>query len=747
MNERNQQRPMAYFEQDQSKGSGTEVWRSVLHYKWLILLTTLVGGSLGYLHFVRQPPVFQSTARILIIKEQLSNELPVQTVSRSRAYEDSVSTQMMLLKSPLVIEEAVKSHRLDSLRSYAGLGSPTGAIMGALNVTQAHERASILDLSFTGGDSEDCETVMKAVIESYKGFLQETNQNVSKETVDLIEQARKTLLVELERKEEAYGEFRNSNPIVATKDGILNVHSARLQQIEASRLSLIISRSQTKAQLEALEAAIARGGNREALMLMMDKQGGNEMLAVGSKSRMAEELFPMILEEQMLLEDYGPEHPKVKQIRTRIRITRNHLQTLISDDESDSNKKGESADFITVYLESLREDLQSIDKKESQLNDLFNEEEGHARTMTAYEIKDANMRHDIRRTSQLFEGVVKRLEEVSLLKDYGQMKIRVLSEPGLGWQIAPIMSRIVGLGSMLGFFAGCAVAFLVEIADKRFRGPEEITETLGLPVVGHIPYIRVGKADATSDIDASLCVFHHPKSNLSESYRGVRTALYFSTRGEGHKVIQVSSPNPGDGKSTLAANLCVAIAQSGKRTLILESDFRRPRVHKLFGIASDVGVTSVLSDEAELTDAIQETEIPNLYAMSCGRKPTNPSELLSSPRYAELIELLREKFEYVIIDTPPLLAVTDPAVVATQVDGVLVAFRINKRSRHDCVRSTELLSSLGVNVLGVVVNGLNKKDRYGYGNGRYGSAPRYGGGSGTSNSGYSLSYDEQYASY
>ncbi|MBI3862551.1 MAG: polysaccharide biosynthesis tyrosine autokinase [Planctomycetia bacterium] len=753
MTERNPPHPMAQFEQEMSKGSGVEVWRSLLHYKWLIILCTLVGGGLGYLYFMRQPAVFQSSTRILIIKEQLTtNELPVQSVTRARAYEDSVTTQMMLLKSPLIVQNAFDKHNLGSLKSFAGNAGVWGVLSG-LNVLQANERASVIDLTYSGGDPSDCQTVLTAVIESYKDFLQETHQNVSKETVTLIEQARETLLKELERKEKAYGEFRKESPVVSTRDGVFNIHGARLSSIESARLSLLISRSQTRAQLEALESALARGGNKEALMLMMDKQGSNELLASGSKSRLAVDLFPMILEEQLLLEDYGPEHPKVKAIRTRIRVTRNHLQSLLSDPD-DPNSKPEQADFITVYLESLREDLKSIDKKEEQLTELFKAEEESAREMTAYEILDENMRNDIRRTSQLFEGVVKRLEEVSLLQDYGQMKTRVLSPPGFGWQVAPIMPRNLGLGITLGFFAGCGLAFLIELADKRFRSPEEITEALGLPVIGHIPFIKAGKSDETSTMDSSLCVFHHPKSNLAEAYRGVRTALYFSTRGEGHKVIQVSSPNPGDGKSTLAVNLGIAIAQSGKRTLIIESDFRRPRVHKLLGIDREVGVTSVIGGEAELADAIQETQVPNLFAISCGPKPSNPSELLSSPRYAELIELLREKFEYVIIDTPPLMAVTDPAVVAPRVDGVLLAFRISKRSRHDCVRSTELLSSLGVNVLGVVVNGLNRKDRYGYGYGRY-SNYRYGGGYGVSpygygyggGYGYGYGYDDRYASY
>ncbi|HEY2252096.1 MAG TPA: CpsD/CapB family tyrosine-protein kinase, partial [Planctomycetaceae bacterium] len=188
-----------------------------------------------------------------------------------------------------------------------------------------------------------------------------------------------------------------------------------------------------------------------------------------------------------------------------------------------------------------------------------------------------------------------------------------------------------------------------------------------------------------------------------------------------------------------------------KRTLIVESDFRRPRVHKLLGLDREIGVTSIISGDLELADAIQETGIDNLYGLSCGPKPSNPSELLSSPRYAELIDLLREKFDYVIIDTPPLLAVTDPAVVATRVDGILITIRINKRSQQDCVRSAELLSSLGANQLGVIVNGVDNRDRYGgYGYGGYG---QYGSRKSYADVGYGGgyysygAYDERYTSY
>lgn len=757
MKERTQPNPLAYLEQE-GGGSGVDIARGLLRRKWVILFFLSAGCGLGYLQFLEMPPVYQTSARILIVKEDPS-DFPVQAMIRQvRAYEESIATQVMLLRSPLIVEQAVAKHDLTSVPVLANVGDPVGMILGGLDVKRADEKASVLDLTFSCGGAADCQTILQAIIASYEEFLQDTHNNVSKETVELITQAKGTLLVELQRKESAYREFRESTPLTWTKEGSFNIHQARLNQIEATRSSLIISRSQTKAQLQAVEAAIERGGSREAILLMIDKSaplessGGSSGLPGGSTGRIsvAGTLFPLLLEEQMLLEDYGPEHPKIKAIRKRIEITRSHLRSNGIEEEEPSEetkKKSGPTDFVAVYLDSLREDINSVDKKLEELNDLFLVEGEEAKKLSNYEVTDQTLREDIARTRQLFEGVVKRLEEINLIQDYGKMKTRVLNNAAPGWKVGPVMSRTVGFAGTMGLFAGCLIAFLLELADKRFRSPEEITEKLGVPVIGHIPYYKPDLADESSAIDGSICVYHRPKSNLAEAYRGIRTALYFSTRGEGHKVIQVSSPNPGDGKSTMAANLSAAIAQSGKRTLLIESDFRRPRVHKLLGLDSKAGVTSVIAGDIELADALQETAIENLYALTCGPKPSNPSELLSSPRYAELIDLLREKFDYVIIDTPPLMAVTDPAVVATRVDGILMTIRIGKRSQDDCLRSAELLASLGANLLGVIVNGVDNRDKHGgYGYGGYGNS-KSGKNSGFGGGYYSYGYDERYTSY
>lgn len=731
-------------------------------HKFVVLLCITVGLGLGYLYFLRQPPVYQSTARILVMKEEVS-QLPVQGVARAAtgAYEDTLATQMLLIKSPLIVAEASKKRPLRSLQMFSGIQDPAPIITAGLEARSASaivgEKSSVMDLYFKGSVSHECQTVLDAVIQSYEDFLQESHHNVSKETVDLITQAKETLLKDLERKELAYQEFREDAPLMTTKDGAMNLHRTRLSSIEAARSELLISRSQTKAQLQSLEAAIARGGNREALMLLADKSARGDSGSNGKAGLLMKDLFPLLLEEQMLLEDHGADHPKIRAIRKRINLTRNHLRTMGFEEPSDdpenpsANKKAQPLDFIIVYLESLREDLKAIDEKQRELDELFASESDQAKNLSAFEVKDETLRHDISRTRQLFEGVVKRLEEINLIQGYGKLKPRVIHGAGPGVQVAPVMWQVMGISLTLSIMVGCGLAYLLELADKRFRSPEELIETIGFPIIGHIPYIApYGPEHSASILDSSLCVFHRPSAVFSEAYRGIRTALYFSTRGEGHRVIQVSSPNPGDGKSTMAANLAIAIAQSGKQTLLVDCDLRRPRVHKLLGLSRDIGVTSVIAGDCDLADAIQETEVENLSALTCGLKPANPSEILSSQRFSELLSILRDKFDYVIVDTPPIMAVTDPAVVAPRVDGLLLTVRIGNRSRQDCVRTAEILNNVAANVVGIIVNGVDHKDRYGYGYaGKYTSSEGPGLGYKGYGSGFSYGnpYDDRYAAY
>ena len=693
---------------------------------WLIILAGAIGAGVAYVNFSKQPPVYQSNCSLLIVRQDTSEQISVRGIDNETA-----TPHPLLVRSPVVVDAAIKKFQLNQLPGLVGQQNIAGQILSGLSATNANERGTMLQLTYRGGDAVACEAVLSAVVSAYKDFLGTNHDSISRLTVDLITDAKDSLMEQLSKREADYQAFRAESPLLWTAsngEAATNIHKERLAEIEAARSKLIIERSDFKAQLNSLETAIASGGNRAAIQLLASASARNDNAnnnqAAGKNPEV--ELFPMLLEEQMLLETLGTDHPKLASLQRRIRITKDFLLKNYGFDDTLA-KPTQASDFLSLYLESLRHRDQAVGEKLSELDKLFENERDAAKKLTLWEVKDVTHRNDIARIQQLFNGVVKRLDEINLLKNSSGFKLDVISPPTIGLQVAPVFSQFMSIGIIIGTLIGVVIAYLVEINDKSFRNPNEISAQLGIPIIGHIPvFPKAAPQLLQSKVDGSLVAFSRPKSRMSEAYRGIRTALYFSTRGEQHKVIQVTSPNPGDGKSTMSANLAVSVAQTGKRVLLVDADFRRPRVHKLFGLDNKIGINSVITGEVELPDAIHATEVNDLYILPCGPKPNNPCELLTSRKFDELLSILREQYDFVIIDTPPILAVTDPSAVAARVDGVLLTIRISKRTRSEALRATEILSAIGANMIGVIVNGVGGDRGYGYNYKQYEYGANYG---------------------
>jgi len=722
---------------------GLDLFAVAWQRKWIALCMVVIALGLGYLYFLQATPVYQSEAQILLIKEEAN--LPMASAEGEVNYEDELSTHMILIQSPLIIRKAVEDYDLASLPSLRGNPNPVGAIIEGLKATRGGDRQTpdpnVFVLAYDGVDAEDCPKVLDAIYHSYQESLGETYRTFSEKTLALINKAKDELDSKLTEKEAAYRRFRLESPLLWNGEEGANLHESRMAEIEAARSKVLVENSQAKAQIEAIEEALRQGGNREALMLLisMDDSEASPRDARSLRGSFEQQVFLTLLDEQMLLEEYGADHPKVKAIRKKLQLMREHLGTMpLPEGEEES-----PVDFLSVYLESLRQQIKVGEERLREFDDLFVQEQNSAKAMASFQLTDETFRSEISRTQRLFDGVVKSLEEMNLVQDYGGVDTQLISPPDVGELVKPKLLIVLAISGVLGLFGGFGLAYLAEVADKRFRSPDDVQRELGLPLVGHIPVIGTdrrkkaerGKKAEKGVLSPLLCTYHRPKSRQAESYRAVRTSLYYSPHGQGHKVIQVTSPNPGDGKTTLASNLAVSIANSGKSVLLVDADFRRPRIHRFFGLDNEVGLNSLIAEKAEITEACQETGVANLWAMTCGAKTQNPADILTSPRLRQLFDVLKEKFDFVIVDSPPLLAVTDPSTIAARSDAVLLVIRLTKNARHGALRATEMLRSLGAEMLGIVVNGMGKRAGYGgyyrygtyrYGGYRYGSY-RYGG--------------------
>lgn len=708
--------PESSMQQPVQASAGFDLFGMLLRRKWIVAFCAIVGMVCGYFSFSKQPIVYQSTSRLMLIQE--TPAFDIEGLDPQQVQRQNIATQVELIKSPVVINASIESDQLEKIGA--------ARLRRNLVVAPSTKSGEILELSYIGSTPEECQMALFAVMESYQKFLRDTHTNVGKEALQLINNAQKDLWQALQDKRAEYDEFRRDSQLIWTEAEGRNPHRDRLRAIEETRSEIQLRNTEIRAQIAAINSAKERGVNEYALLTMLDQYSriSSKEEANADPDQMRDavnegKLFPLLLEEQLLLEEVGPDHPKVIALRKRIEVTQafmNKQASLLPD----GNAK--ELNLVDLYVESLEEELKANDEKLDRFDALFATESELARAMTTEEIRNAALIGDIERLQRLYDAATSRLEEIDLTKDVGSTTAQMISPPGRGTPLLASLPRYLGTGALMGAFVGLVFGYIVELADKTFRTPQEIRAQLQMPVIGHIPAFDEDKlraSEALPNLSPTIRTAHSPKSRMAESYRAVRTALYFSTRGHGHQIIQVTSPDPGDGKSTLATNLAVSIAQSGKKCLILDGDFRRPRIRKLFGLDPTIGCSQVMSGELELPDAVQSTGIDNLWALPVGPRIENPSEMLSSSRFDDLLAILREKYEFVIIDTPPLLAVTDPCPVAARVDGVILNVRLSRKLKPKALRAKELLDQVSANVLGVVVNGVGNATGYGYGDKHY----------------------------
>lgn len=701
---------------------GLDIWGFLRRRKAFVILLSLVGAGLGYLYFQKQTPLYRSTALMQVIHH--NSDPRVENLMAAR----NLSDAQFVVTSVKLLEDAIVNHNLSELPTLRGVEDKVQKLSTMIKAIPSAQAANILTISCEGPYAEDTKLIADAVSEEFRQHQQESYEQAVEKLTLLLGQAKDELSDRLEDLEDEYAEWEKTSPLQL--DGS-NLHEQRLVEIQGKISELVIRRTELQAELKGLEEASRNGVQKEAMLMLIDKyvvaRGGERIptpqVVESEDGRAFRLLMPLLIEEALLSSSVGPRHPKLLAVRREIEVTRDHMKQLEElRPELELPEAKPKQDFMALYLDSLRQEISLLDVKEENLISLANQEQAAAKNLRDFVNTRRNYERRIARDTDTLDGVRQQMRDTELPTNTGGVTTSVLTGARYGTKIYPSLSQFLGMGAFLGAFVGLGLGYIVEVADRSFRRPDEIVREFGLPIVGHIPYMqeqKLRKIPKDVTMDRTVIAMHLPRSRPSEAYRTVRTAVCFSAVGSQHRVIQVTSPAAGDGKSTLTANFAVSLAQSGKKTILIESDFRRPKVHKLMGVSNETGVVNVLRGDAEISDAIKTTDLENFDIMPCGSRPKNPSELITRPEYEQLLEALRAKYEYVIIDTPPVLVVTDPCSVAPRTDGVLLCIRLGRHTREFGRRALEQLRDVGANITGLVVNGVEETDAYGYGNYSY----------------------------
>lgn len=698
----------------------------VLRYKWILLIAAIGGMVLGELGYRKLGPRYEAKSKILVSHKV---SVPLRDDDQARRFGDR-GEHIALIMSPMIVSQAIETYKLDELQSLSTGPGLTDDILDNLMVkrtagldTSFH---NVFELTFQCVNRADAVKVMQAIVDTYGEYLKKDQMSNTEEVMKMVTDANTQLNTQLKEKQEKYLNFRNNAPLhwksaPGAKGGqgeVTNIHLQRLKAIATDRQTNLLKKAQIEARLNALKDAMAKNVPREEIEKMVKISLTLESVGITSSTGPSPEaaaldaqLLPLLVKEKNLERDLGDDNYELISVRKSIEtVLAFYRQKGIRLPDEVIDEKTNQVDFVELYIRSLNQILVELEHRDQRLTVAFNEESKEAKKLTAFLLEDQSLNEEIERVKATWKIVVDKAKSLPLNNKSDGYNMK---------QIAPSRAELVVKRHIKFIAAGCfacllgvlGLAYLWTVQDTTVRTLNDVRDSLNLPLLGAIPeFTPVSDSELAntelSPYSTSLHYLHRPDSATAEAFRSVRTALLVYAESQEARVIQVTSPLPGDGKTTFASNLALAIAQSGKEVLLIDADMRRPQVHRMFGMANETGTSDVLAGQADVFDVVRATQFEGLSLITSGSTPANPAELLTTQRLSYLVHSVQQKFDVVLIDTPPLLAVSDPCVVASQADGLLLVLRMEKSEQASAQRAAELLDTHGVTVLGAVANGL-----------------------------------------
>jgi polysaccharide biosynthesis transport protein len=720
------------------EGKRFDFWGMVQRRKWIIFIFTAIGIGAGFFYNANATHIYESYAVTLI---QPKNHLMIEySKAELRNTELTVLRHDKVIPTETILERCFNRYGLINDDYFKGKTVPDciKLVYDNLEIVQNREEPNMFEMTFRCEDADVCQKVLTTINDCYEEYLKTTTIDEKSNIIDRVTALKNSYDRQLE---DARNEYEATAKTIAgprfdssdTDEYTFKYRQNTIEQAELKKqlAAAEILQSQISAALNSGDQAIQEQEWRMVNDGIIKTGNNTSQFVISQRERFAQELNNLQLMKQMASASKGQNHPDMIAINARIAMQEKYIKEgnplLELEHVSDAQKLKNYYVGLVQEIDTSKRQLAILKAEHDELLDIVT-----ARAQVEFTLEQ--QREKMRMLGDLAQTIKTAMLEYSeanqdQMEGYHFQRLDRAEEGLIIW---PHLPTILAIAGALGLSLGFGLSYLVDMADKTFHSPEEITSQLGIPLIGHIPVIDSSKRMQieNSFIDPVICVLHRPKSRNAEAFRAIRTAIYFNTQGKQNSVIQITSPTPGDGKSVVASNLAVSIAQSGKRVLLVDADMRRPTVHHSFGIKSDIGFSTVLQGTNIWQDVIYECEeIPGLSLLPSGKKPANPAELVTSPIVKELIDDLRKEYDFVILDTPPILAVTDPCPIAARVDGVILTLRIKKNIKISADRATEILHGLGANVIGVVVNGVGANTGYGsqYSYGAYRSGYSYNG--------------------
>ncbi|MGB8593545.1 MAG: polysaccharide biosynthesis tyrosine autokinase [Candidatus Acidiferrales bacterium] len=681
-------------------------------HQWLILSFLLTVVTVVTIATFKMKPVYIAAARVEVDRESQN----LQPFPDSGGYDEAMDldayteTQTKILDSETLALQTIKSLDLARYPEFGGNPNavimPTsgggvqrpailGAFLGGLSIRRI-PNSRLIEVSF---EAEDPQLAARIV----NGHLQNFIEANFRSRYDATTQASNWLSAELEELRMKVQESEDARIAYERENQIWTVDQK--QDITSEKLA-DINKALTDAQTDLVQ---------KQAVYQIAKSGDVDQLPDVRNSAYVSELMKRKedLEEQYeeATAQFGPNFPRVQRLERQKKDVEDALgraeERIIASIEADYKTARERVDLLTV----------SLQKQKGEADD-------KAEKLIQYQI----LVHDAESNKQLYDGLLQKLKEAGITAGLKSSNIRIV-DPALvpTYPARPQKARNILLAFLVGLVGGVGLAFLREYLDNTVKSPDDVERLAGLPSLAVVPSVpslnghgsaSPGKllgegqpgGEDQEDSRVEIVSFSKPKSQVSEAFRALRTSLLLSQADHPPQVILVTSALPREGKTTSAVNLAVTFAQLGDRTLIIDSDLRKPGIRRALGLSMgrELGLSSYLAGVASLDDVIiPHPQIENLAALTTGPIPPSPADLLSSHRMRDAISYLRQKYKFIVIDSPPVMAATDAVIISALTDGVLLVVRSGETPKEAFTRTRDLLHAVKCRLLGVVLNAVD----------------------------------------
>lgn len=774
------------------------LWRR----KSVIVLLSVLGAAIASLLYTQVTPVYASVMKLMLFVQAppsvINGEVVPQPVSLEK-HRVLLSGQTVLAEAirngqldKLPTFQGADSP-ISDLRKMLTI-SPVGKDL----------TSDALEIECEGKIKEDLPGILNQVVASYISAIEKDSEISGKESVELIERLQRSLVDDQKVDQDRYYQLLKELNLTAENDKgrWVNPYVSEIEKLRLERDEILQEFRDADQQLQQIQVAMDPQNKRDDLLRLaviegrkyfnLDKQdrGLDFLNGMSEEDRLRlmryeqrmeaanADVVAMDSERVEAQARYGAKHPQVEFVEGKYQAavaTRNRLnqeletlrgflrreQEIEKNGDAISGPGGLRNEMVESVAESLSKEVRTrdsdilqiyaaamsnkrdrakynLDRIAEDITELTNKS-----TVIAGDITELNMLRDQIEDRRNTVGQI--LEKLSAMRamsnSYSSTRVKIIDEASYPLQVFPKLWKFLLAGLTLGGLLGCGLAILIDHSDLAYRTPIDIQENLNTPVLCKIPRIKKSKVPEGFSGSPMLVATHQPNSSVSESFRAARTSLLFTAAQNGGKVFMFTSPSPGDGKSTTIANLAISLAQTNKRVCLVDADYRRPRVQQNFGVQFEPGGMQYLEGQCSLDDAIRPCEFQNnLSLITTGGRPKNPGELVASHTFSEFINELRTRFDFILIDSPPVIPVADATSICSLVDGIIMVLRIRRGVVLSAHKAKSRLSMVNGNLIGVIVNGMDENLYYN----EYGTYYR---GSYYHGHSYKKYYDKKYSDY